>query len=157
MDNDTIENMLGWGFIILLCLAGYAIFSAYEGGWIPRNHDTPVWIAGDWIVGEYRDCGMLTTTPMDGITLSVAALAELPRMFCGKDWEDQGVAEFEIAMPNPDGATNAITGRSDWSTFSSFFHVLPVQYFGRIDRPDSVFISWRCQRKSDSLTCKALN
>jgi hypothetical protein len=124
-------------------------------GWIPHDHDTPVWIAGDWIVGEYRDCGMLTTTPPDGIVRSEAV--GLPRMFCGKDWEGQGIAEFEIAMPNTDDVTHVIWGRGDWSTLNSFFHVLPVQYYGRIDRPDYVFISWRCQRKSDSLTCKALN
>ena len=157
LEHDAIETIIGWGFLILLGLAGYAIFSAYEGGWISHNHDTPVWIAGDWIVGEYRDCGMLTTTPPAGITLSEARQAELPRMFCGKNWEGQGVAEFETAMPNPDDATNTILGRGDWSTFNSFFHVLPVQYYGRTDRPDSVFISWRCQRQSGSLTCKALN
>ena len=143
------------GFVVELGLVTYQ--SVERSGYIPHSHDTPVWIQGDWLVGEYRDCGMLTTTPPAGVVLSQTARAELPRLFCGKNWEGEGVAEFEIAMPDPDSATNALRGRSDWSAFEIYFHVLPVQYFGRIERPDSWFISWRCQRKSDSLTCKALN
>ena len=126
-----------------------------EQGWIGHNHDTPVWIKGDWIVGEYRNCGMRTTTPPVGIVLSQEAQAELPRLFCGKNWKGEGVSEFEIAMPDPAAATNAIFGQGDWSALDSNFHILPVRYHGRIDRPDAVFVSWRCQRLSESLECKA--
>ena len=60
---------VGRGFIAVVALwvlaavglAGYA--SLDESGWIVHNHDTPVWVQGDWLVGEYRDCKMLTTTP----------------------------------------------------------------------------------------------
>jgi hypothetical protein len=100
---------------------------------------------------------MLTTTPPAGVVLSQTARAELPRLFCGKNWEREVVAEFEVAMPDPNGATDALRGKGDWTAFDSYFHVLPVLYFGRIERPDSWFVSWCCQRNRDSLTCKALN
>ena len=100
---------------------------------------------------------MRRTTPSAGIVQSQEARAELPRLFCGKNWAAEGVAEFETAMPDPDAAVNAILGKGDWGALDSYFHVLPVHYNGRIDRPDSVFISWRCQRNTASLTCWALN
>jgi len=154
-----IAKVAGW-LLFAGIVAGIAVTSHESldnSGWILHNHDTPVWIAGDWLVGEYRDCGMLTTTPPTGIVLSQTARAELPRLFCGKNWEGVGVNEFQLAMPDYSAATDAIWGRSDWSSFDSYFHVLPVRYNGRIDRPDSVFDSWRCQRNSESLTCKALD
>lgn len=158
---EYTTTSFGLGWFILLCILGYATYGGYEwldgGGWIPHDHDTPVWIQGDWLVGEYRDCGMRTTTPFVGIVLSQEARAELPRLFCGKNWAAEGVAEFETAMPDPDAAVNAILGKGDWGALDSYFHVLPVHYNGRIDRPDSVFISWRCQRNTASLTCWALN
>lgn len=157
-----------WKTAGCLLFVGFALCAVYSGinsvddsldttGWISHSHDTPVWIAGDWMVGEYRDCGMLTTTPPAGIVLSQTARTELPRLFCGKNWDGQGVIEFQLAMPEYSAATDAVWGRSDWSTFDSYFHVLPVHYNGRIDRPDTVFDSWRCQRDSGSLTCNALN
>jgi len=155
------QTATGWGCLILLCFVGYGIYGGYEwldgDGWIPHNHDTPVWIHGDWMVGEYRDCGMRTTTPFAGIVQSQEARAELPRLFCGKNWAAEGVAEFETAMPDPDAAVNAILGKGDWGALDNSFHILPVIYHGQIDRPDAVFVSWRCQRLSESLVCKALN
>ncbi len=163
--NDAKQTAAAWGCLVLLCIVGIfareAIHGGYEWldtrGWIEHSHDTPVWISGDWIVGEYRDCGMLTTTPPIGVVLSPMVRAELPRLFCGKKWESVGIEEFQLAMPSYTDATNAIWNGDDWSEFDGNFHVLPVRYFGRIDRPDAVFVSWRCQRQSESLTCKALN
>jgi len=157
-----------WDFIISVCrMLGVLIlvwFLAHAAdtwldsiGWATHDHDTPVWIHGDWMVGEYRDCGMRTTTPFAGIVQSQEARAELPRLFCGKNWAAEGVAEFETAMPDPDAAVNAILGKGDWGALDNSFHILPVIYHGQIDRPDAVFVSWRCQRLSESLVCKALN
>lgn len=162
------ETTAGWGCIIFVCrMLGVLIlvlFLAHAAntwldsiGWISHDHDTPVWIPGDWMVGEYRDCGMRTTTPFAGIVQSQEARAELPRLFCGKNWAGEGVSEFEIAMPGPDAAVNAILGKVDWGTFDNSFHILPVLYHGRVDRPDAVFVSWRCRRLSESLECQALN
>jgi hypothetical protein len=44
-------------------------------------------------------------------------------------------------------------------------HVMPVHYWGRIDRPERTsivqgwrpLITWNCQRNSDSITCRALD
>jgi hypothetical protein len=154
----AVAKVLAYVGLLVVAALVYASYEALDDhGWIPHDHDTPVWIQGDWLVGEYRDCGMLTTTPPAGVVLSQTARAELPRLFCGKNWEGEGVDEFENAMPDQTGATDALRGRGDWSPFNSYFHVLPVRFFGRVERPDSWFVSWRCQRKSDSLTCKALN
>lgn len=152
----------GFGLAALVGAAIYfSIGPAYQSldqaGWITHNHDTPVWIQGDWMVGEYRDCGMLTTTSPAGTVLSQAVKAELPRLFCGKNWDGEGIAEFFLAMPDYTSATDSVWGRADWKMLDRYFHTLPVSYYGRIDRPDSVFVWWRCQRNESALTCKALN
>jgi hypothetical protein len=82
------------------------------------------------MVGEYRDCGMLTKTPPAGIVFSEEARAELPRLFCGKNWDGEGIVEFQLAMPHYSSATDSVWGRTDWSAFDSYFHTLPVRYYG---------------------------
>lgn len=154
-----VAKVLGglFGILFLISIAVSVYVSLDESGWISHDHDTPVWMQGDWMVGEYRDCGMLTATPPAGVTLTPEARAALPRLFCGKNWNGVGIVEFQLAMPNFDAATDAIWKGGDWSQISSKFHLLPVLYHGRIDRSDAVFVSWRCQRESGSLECKALN
>lgn len=138
-------------------VAGSIYESLNNAGWITHDHDTPVWIQGDWMAGEYRTCQLLTTTPMAGGVLSQEARAELPRLLCGRDPSESifgSIVEFQNAVPN---VTVAQWDRGDWSAFDSYFHVLPVRYNGRIERPDKWYVSWRCQRENASLTCKALN
>jgi hypothetical protein len=149
------------GFIAALVVNGYQ--SLDNSGWIVHNHDTPVWIEGDWMVGEYRECEMMTTTPPPGVAQSPEVRAELPRLFCGKRDEHGALSVTAFVhefLNDPQGLTDAgdaLGSGGDWSEFDSKFHVLPVDYHGRIDRPDEPFVSWRCQRLSGSLECKALN
>jgi hypothetical protein len=74
----------GVGVVLAIWLVGAVGIGAYtsldEAGWITHNHDTPVWIAGDWIIGEYRTCQLLTTTPIAGRVRSQEARTELPRL-----------------------------------------------------------------------------
>jgi len=132
-------------FVVALVYASYQTLD--NAGWITHNHDTPVWIQGDWLVGEYRVCNMLTTTPVvQGEHYSSEELAHLPRLFC--NGSDDGYWKYAGAFEGTD---------LRWSAVSKDFHILPVKYFGRLERPDHWLISWRCQRNSDSLTCNALN
>src|ERR1035437_5466914 len=111
-----IAKVLAAVALLLLIALGYASYLTFDNaGWIPHSHDTPVWVAGDWIVGEYRDCGMRTTTTPVGVTMLQTERAELPRLFCGKNWKGLGEDEFEIAMPDPASATNTLWGRGAWS------------------------------------------
>jgi hypothetical protein len=161
LSDDLKETAGGWGCLILLCFVGYAIYGGYQWldsiGWITHSHDTPVWIAGNWMVGEYRNCGMLTTTS----TRKPDVQAELPRLFCSDHGE--GLAEFERKFMNLDdprdfeAAREALWYEGDWRGLDSRFHVLPVQYHGRINRPDKALIEWRCQRLNASLECKAVD
>jgi hypothetical protein len=156
---DLAMDKIGTIFLI-----GLLIVWGWEGrdwldehGWIEHSHDTPVWIKGDWMVGEYRDCGMRTKAAQSGVVLSQEAKAKLPRLFCG-DWGAQkGGWEFMDTTPDSDQATNAMFRQGDWKELDRNFHVLPVRYQGRIDRLDKLFVSWRCQRLSQSLECKALD
>lgn len=50
------------GFAVMGCQQIYQ--SLDEAGWISHHYNTPVWIAGDWMVGEYRYCEMRTTALM---------------------------------------------------------------------------------------------
>ena len=103
-------------------------------GWISHDHDTPVWIQGNWMAGEYRECELAP---------SKAAPAKVPTLFCSNK-TDNG---FVVWMVEGDEHPNAGL---------EVFHVLPITYWGRIDRQD-VVTSWRCQRNESSLTCKAVN
>ena len=144
-----IVKAVGW-----LLIAGFTLVSAvslYESldnsGWISHSHDTPVWIQGDWLEGEYRECDMQTTTPaFEGSHYDAADLKTLPRLFCAR--QANGFFEWSETKTGTD---------TSWQTISGDFHTLPVCYYGRLERPDKWRISWRCQRNSNSLTCKALN
>ena len=161
-----ILKAIAWAVGIVLTVSIAVAF--YQGldasGWIPHDHQTPVWIHGDWMVGEYRACQLRTTTSfpgnrslgLPGIVLSQQARAELPRLFCGGEGGD-GITQFQLAMPSFDAATESVWGEQDWRWFDDYFHVLPVRYNGRIERPDKWEDSWRCQRNTASLTCWALN
>ena len=70
------------GLIVALVVDGYQ--SLDNSGWITHDHDTPVWIQGDWLVGEYRDCQMRTKT-VPAQRKDLDSLNELPRLFCAED------------------------------------------------------------------------
>lgn len=114
--------------------AGSIYESLDQTGWMSHDHDTPAWIQGNWIVGEYRVC-VLESNPPRATPVS--------SLFCGNK-NDDGYVDWLVER---DDHPNAGPG---------IFHVLPVTYWGRIDRQD-VNTSWRCQRNESALTCKALN
>jgi len=131
-----------------------------DGGRISHSNETPVWIQGDWLVGEYRDCQMRTKTDPPQ-RKDIDSLDKLPRLFCGED--ANGLFDFQreiepslhdVQTP-PEGSMYFIGVTAD--DLDRDFHVLPVRYFGRIDRTDKWVISWRCQRLSESLECRALD
>lgn len=154
-------GFVGWVVIAAICVGVIFVTDRvvdYLQG--RHDHDTPVWIQGDWLVGEYRDCQMRTKTVPEQVT-GLDSLDKLPRLFCAGD--ANGLLDFqsEIAPPTrevqipPQGSMYFIGVTA--SELDHDFHVLPVSYFGRIDRKDKLVITWRCQRKSGSLTCKALD
>jgi len=155
----------GWGCIVGLGILGalaFGLFAILESNsLIPHSHDTPVWIQGDWLVGEYRDCQMRTkTVPRQRKDLD--SLDQLPRLFCSQD--ATGLFDFQRAtalVPPPPNIQAPPEGNMYFFTVTGSgldheFHTMPVSYYGRIDRQLWV-ISWRCQRHSASLVCKALD
>ena len=104
--------------------------------------------------GEYRLCDMPVKTT---------------RLFCGKDTvKGQSIAGFVDSVSDADSAKALEAGwtrnaQTNWAPLEKYFHVLPVRFNGRLERPerdrdrDREILSWRCQRKSDSLTCNALD
>lgn len=131
---------------IVVVLIGFTAYESLDSaGWITHNHDTPVWIQGDWLVGEYRECDMQTATPVvEGKQYDADDLKSLPRLFCAR--QPHGFY----------GWSEMTDGDVNWQANGGDFHTLSVSYFGRIARPDRWLISWRCQRKSESLVCYAL-
>ena len=109
-----------------------------ESGYVVHNHDTPVWIRGEWLIGEYRNCSMLNKQD----PFAADQLDSFPKLFCGT--ADQSFDEFIEYRSSHDDQTP--------------YHQLPVMYFGRIDRTASPYdYLWRCQRKDDSLRCLAIS
>jgi hypothetical protein len=143
------------GFLVALIFISALPFALYRPldriGWILHTNNTPVWIEGDWQVGEYRKCQMLLATP---------------RLFCGT-WESADVGSLSgyiSSVTNDDfdaafKASMTRNGEADWTRLSKYFELLPVLYHGRIERPDHErdLVSWLCKRKQDSLTCNALD
>jgi hypothetical protein len=133
-----------------LAVAGYQI--ADREGRVMHNHNTPVWVQGDWMIGEYRDCDM---------PLGVA------RLFCGKSRANgSGLAAFPEVVSNEDlwaavGAAYNRDAQADWSVLDRYFKVLPVRFYGRLQRPErdrpKEVLSWRCQRNTKRLTCEPLD
>jgi len=77
--------------VFFLSVSAFALYGPLDrNGWIPHSHDTPVWIQGDWSVGEYRNCQMLVSAS---------------RLFCG-NWQNAGkggsVSEFIGDVSNDD-------------------------------------------------------
>jgi hypothetical protein len=156
----------------LLCYGAAWAVKFYESSKSsqPVTHDTPVWIQGDWLVGEYRVCQMRTKMQPE----DPDSLAKLPRLFCAQD--ASGFVDFQLETDSVRQKAPIPTGDVTANVFDVYFHVLPVSYSGFIktssgdynfpltydfiydyDRTDKLVISWRCQRNSDSLTCKALD
>lgn len=166
-----LKIVVGWLLFVLVAVISVTLLNSYESHQ-PVDRDTPVWIQGDWLVGEYRICQMRTKTVPDP-RKDIDSLDKLPRLFCGDD--ANGLFDFQrqfspVSLP-PDskaplpGAMYFISVTTD--DLDSDFHVLSVRYLGSIqassekgfiydyDRTDKLVISWRCQRNTESLTCKA--
>ena len=109
-----------------------------------------MWIQGDWLADEYRICEMPGNLWGD--------LPDSAHLLCGSG-DAQAVngvwsAEFRYSL----SAEEAIQLQNGhWDGLEHHFHVLPVHYWGRIDRPDRTGFSWRCQKKDKGLFCKAIN
>lgn len=169
---DVVPKLARVIGIVALCIFGLFLVANALSDWkdyqrdrdnkgeIEHEHDTPVWIQGDWMVGEYRNCQMRTkTVPPDRKDLDT--LDKLPRLFCGED--ENGLFDFQkvIAPPSsnisaPAPGTMYLIGVTA-GEYDSDFHILPVSYWGRIDRTDKWVIEWRCQRRNESVECKTTN
>ena len=124
-----------------------------DSGWIEHDHDTPVWIKGKWLASEYRVCQM----PL----LRGHQLPDSAHLICGQaDGEGLQYGEDACAIHFGSSLTDHefhALWAGNWSDVERHFHILPVHYWGRISRSDRLVLSWRCQRNSESLTCKALD
>ena len=169
----VIAWLVGLGLIAWWAIDGGSepYSSLDRAGWIVREHQTPVWIQGDWLSGEYRTCQMLTSTNgwfrfrTDG-SLSPNSEAELRRLFCSATVHsashtgaNSAFSDFYDSLSRDDfnAASAAFDVDSSWHAVDRHFHVLSVRFNGRIDRPKDIFVSWRCQRREGSIACWALN
>jgi len=137
--------VVGLGFCVSVAFSLYSELD--KAGWISRDHDTPTWIEGDWMVGEYRDCDLLTTTPVVvGSNYSKDELLHLPRLYCGRT--EGGFFKYAGEFQG----TNV-----SWKAVGKSFHTFSVKYWGRLERPTRWKDAWRCKRLGESIECKALN
>lgn len=79
----------------LLCFVGLCVVFGgiywLHNSW-PSNHDTPVWINGDWMIGEYRICEMRNKINLSSGSNNLSAPNKLPLLFCGEG--TNGLYEF---------------------------------------------------------------
>jgi hypothetical protein len=161
VDTRHERDLPAWAYLLILLAGIWAIVSletsdwnthrVLDGtGWIEHDHDTPVWIKGEWLAGEYRVCQMPLVPgqplPDSAHLLCAQRHVEMDEDAWPPDFIDS-ISEIEFV--------ELIDGK--WSPLEHYFHVLPVSYWGRIDRSDRTMFSWRCQNKTSGLECKALN
>ena len=154
---DTVGRILGVVFIAVWITTPFWVPKLYRSvkrsldnsGWLEHSHDTPIWIGGEWLTGEYRICKMPL---MPGHNLPSSA-----HLLCGQNSEqgaDLWPVDFIASIPDHDFYELM---SANWGAVEQHFHVLPVRYWGRIDRTGQLMFSWRCQRQARGLECKALN
>jgi hypothetical protein len=150
----TIKLLLKWaGGLTLawsLAFAGYQFADRKDR--IMHNYDLPVWVPGEWMVGEYRNCDM---------PLGVS------RLFCSRSGSNgSGLAAFPDSVSDGDlwaavGAAYNRQAQPDWSALDRYFKVLPIRFYGRLERPERdhprEILSWRCQRDPKRLKCEPLD
>lgn len=145
-DRNAVLAVLG-----VIALFVIFVYLGDKFGWIAHHREIPVWIGGDCLIGEIRDCQMETTTPpVQGMTYSREYLQNLPRMFCGSTPE--GVANFYQSLPESERSGDAFD-----QAFKRRSHLMKVTYFGGLNRPEKFRLDWRCTRVIDSIECKAAN
>jgi hypothetical protein len=155
---DAKERILTFVVIaiwVATCFSAHAIYESIKHGadnqgWIEHSYDTPVWIGGDWLTGEYRVCKM----PL----LPTKSLPTSAHLLCGqgnKEPVDEWPVEFIEDISNHD--LHELMGATWSPSLEQRFHVLPVRYWGRIDRTGQLMFSWRCQRQASGLVCDAVN
>ena len=68
--NTPAGNLVrrGWRILLLLFLILTAGYELDEVGWIPHHYDTPVFISGGWMIGEFLTCEMQAVTLDRGAT-----------------------------------------------------------------------------------------
>jgi hypothetical protein len=90
-----LAGLIYGGLIIaavgILCWLLGSLPSALQS-FLPSNHDTPVWINGDWMIGEYRICEMRNKINFSSGSNNLTAPNKLPLLFCGEG--TNGLYEF---------------------------------------------------------------
>jgi hypothetical protein len=151
------ENVIT-GIVVVAFLAPWLTMSIWvpavkncldDAGWIPHSIDTPTWMGGDWLTGEYRSCDM-----PGGLWGRLPTNAHLLCSSDGRAREGLFPAQFHDSISPEE--ENSLEGGS-WHGLGGHFHVLPVKYWGRIDRKDKLIFIWRCQRQASGLECGAIN
>jgi hypothetical protein len=118
--------------IVSLIIIAEVYRSLNESGWIPYRRDTVVWMSGDWMAGEYRDCNAEPNTQGSVYMLSCVRDTDpsvtyhmFPVTYWGKKVRPDIYAKYKKVV---------MTGH-----------------------PERWKWDWNCQRKQESFTCKALN
>lgn len=118
--SDLKETATGWGYLVLLCIVGYAIYGGYEWpdsiGWISHREDTAITVGSDWLVGESKECWSATLNSEGAALLSKEVGYAMSSVSC-----DDGLE-----------------------------HKMKVTFYGRKVQPEYKVVSWRCARNETS-------
>jgi hypothetical protein len=102
-------------------------------------------------VGGYKFLDSAGRVPHASDTLFVIGQTEWP----------PGEYRECFAFAKPDGSVASLNCEQLWDfPKPTSDHTFPTRYWGRIQRPEHAARqdwSWRCQRRSESVTCWALN
>ena len=126
----------GFGCLFLLGLVGWGGYAAYnaiqDSGWASHTQAVDVYMKGDWLVGENRECQGLQNIPMKGEqTTGIIAL------YCPLDFYSDTPHNISIKFFGK-------TVRPELSIAP--YTTNPQPHF-----------QWRCSRSSEGFTCRALN
>jgi len=127
------DYVKSWKLVFYVVLVVVVVISVYDvlnrSGLIRHSGEAEISTEDEWAVGEYRTC---TSLLVQGI----------PTNFLGQDGSQPHLSCSYDDVPN------------------SPHHAWTVHYWGRVERQeirDIRVVSWKCQKRSDGLTCWARN
>ena len=111
IDKRPGRDLPAWAYLILALISLYGLFWIETGewniyrlfdnyGWIEHDQDTPVWIKGEWLAGEYRVC-QVPLVPEQSLPDSAHLLCGQSEVLMEEDlWPPDFIRGFEFARLN---------------------------------------------------------
>ena len=149
MTNRT-NGSVRWARVVYALLASAVVFfwrpmydAADKHGWFPHRRMLNVWMSDDWLVGEFKTCFLTSDSLEAGGSKEVSLL-----LSC-----DESVLRGQDVLLGH----NVLRGQDVLREHKVPPHKMNVEFRGSLHAIEAggSGVFWNCQRKEDSISCKA--